>query len=90
MYFMCYNNVILEIQKSYLKERWYCILKKLIFRIKLGLDKNELEILTHSLKGYIHNATMFNYIDDVEICHDILNKIKRNLKVEYLPDNMVD
>lgn len=50
------------------------ILKKLIFKIKMGLDKEEIEVLTKALNLYIHAGTTFDYPEQIEICRDILMK----------------
>lgn len=65
------------------------ILKKLIFRIKMGLDTQEVEILTKAMNLYIFAGTTFDYPDEIEICKDVLRKIKRHLSAEYLPENTI-
>lgn len=62
-------------------------MKKLIFKIKIGLDKEEFEILTKALNLYIFAGTTFDYPDEIEICRDISRKIRRSLSAEYIRVN---
>lgn len=63
--------------------------KKLVFKLKMGLDTQEMEILTKALDLYILAGTTFDYADDIDICKDVQRKIRRNLSVEYVPDNTI-
>lgn len=65
-------------------------MKKLIFKLMLRLDINEIGILLKAINLYIFTSTTFDYADDLEICHDLLNRIKRNLSTEYLSENMLN
>lgn len=65
-------------------------MNKLIFKLKMCLDKEELTILTKSLNLYILASTTFDYPDEIEICRDILRKIRRNFSTEYLPENKLN
>lgn len=63
---------------------------KLIFNVKMNLDKYEIDILTKALDFYILGGVVFDYPDEIEICKDVQRKIKRNLFVKYLSKDTIN
>lgn len=64
--------------------------KKLLFKIKMLLDKQEFDILIKALDFYVLGGVVFDYPDEIEICKDVQRKIKRHLTTEYLAENMTN
>lgn len=64
--------------------------KEMLFKIKVLLDKQEIDILTKALDLYILGGVVFDYPDEIEICKDVQRKIKRNLFVRYLSKNTIN
>lgn len=64
--------------------------KEMLFKIKVLLDKQEIDILTKALDFYILGGVIFDYPDEVEICKDVQRKIKRNLFVKYLSKETIN
>ncbi len=64
-------------------------MKKLVFKIKMILDKEEMLILTKALDLYVLASTTFEYPDEIEICKDVSRKIRRGLSTEYIENREI-